>query len=437
MIDRLAIRIGGAVGERATPEGAGELFERYRSMMLERAGHVSAWSAPSVSQRHKCETVFTPNASTISFASLKAEWAYDRVLLSLRMDLNPTRTLVHLLPEAVQSADAAAMLRAMDPTHFFATSADAAPAPTLDGNDNALAGLRAVFDALGDDAISNFIVIYDQQIRQWATEAVAPVVFGFRSREERRGIYSSNDETEVLLQWPLLTILKAEAYVERRHTGAVALMDRLSRRIPAGHSGAQWRRYDMTELGGRTEGSEIVGLDLTKSVQQVYYAKTRNRVRAETRYNKSVRNSVRKTVSGAEMVALADLVTAIRLDAVTRTQWEGFWAMCAEPGRATLHEFARLVSQIATVAQSVRTDPLPVLTSLLATGGIDETGREGDAPPKLIRKLHDAGVIEGSGLQRRRRPGVTRRHRLRAGWFEAAEQLQEAFAVDVETDRSA
>ena len=107
------------------------------------------------------------------------------------------------------------------------------------------------------------------------------------------------------------------------------------------------------------------------------------------------------------------------------------------PGRATLHEFARLVSQIATVAQSVRTDPLPVLTSLLATGGIDETGREGDAPPKLIRKLHDAGVIEGSGLQRRRRPGVTRRHRLRAGWFEAAEQLQEAFAVDVETDRSA
>lgn len=433
MIDRLDITVRGSFGASVSEDGAGDLFDRYKHLMLQRSSFTDAnWGAPASQSRTKCRVSIRGNPnSTIQNGAISVEWARNEVNFSIRLTLNPTRTLRHRLSEIQASDYAMAELQSLPPERFFAASNLLQPLLTLDGNDNALPDLNLVRSSLGDDYPTTFMHIYDGQLRKWAIDAVAPIQLGFIARETEAGIEAVAENDRVHLRWPHLTIRSAEAYFERRHSNSVQLLDRLTRQIPAGHSGANWRRYGQNETGGRRPGSEVVGLDLTQSVQQKYYAKTRTRVRAETTYTRAVRNALRVTSNSTSLFVVSELSAAIRRDTILRCRWNDFCAICAEPPRATLAETTQLLTAIVQAAISAKVDPEPVLAALLSTGGIDETDSVGAAPRRLIQRLARFGVIETTDLRRRSRPNSPKRHRLTSSWTDAAERLQQAFA---ETD---
>lgn len=95
---------------------------------------------------------------------------------------------------------------------------------------------------------------------------------------------------------------------------------------------------------------------------------------------------------------------------------------------ATVHEAAALFATVAISASENDVDAASFLGSLLATGGIDLTGPDGDAPPDLINSLIKLGVLEAVKLQRRYRPGSVHRVALASAWRDVAETVQQAFA---------
>lgn len=435
MIDRLDIAVRGAFGIRADEQRAGDLFDRYKHLMMMRAttlGH--HWSAPASASDTMCRVnLKSDGSSTISSCSIRIEWARDRVNLALRIGLNPTRTLRHRAAELATDLEAVPELMAMSPVQFFARSDQLQPLQSADENDNVLPNLDAIRAALGDDFPTTFMPIFDGQLRRWAIDAVAPRQLGFVSQETESGIEATSGSDQVQLNWPQLTVRSIEAYFERRHAEAYKLIDRLAKQIPAGHDGAEWRRYGQNEVGGRRAGSEIVGLDLTGTIRQKYYAKTKNRVRAETVYSSAIRNALRITSRPEGLQVLSEVSSAIRNDTIRRCRWDEFCALCIEPPRATLGEVAHFLSSVVQAATSARVDPAPVLEALLMSGGIDQTETSGRAPSRLIRRLISAGIIEATGLRKRQRPHSQNRYRLCSAWLDAAERMQRAFVHDDQT----
>lgn len=430
MIDKLVVSVSGSFGPRTTEDNAGKLFEHYRAILEARVQRGAGdWQAPRGKAAASFWVQMRPAAATtIGEAKLKVEWAKETVNLRLKMSLNPTRTLLHRLRYLIMAgAEAVPSLTDMPPHMFFGRSSTVEVPPTLDGNDNMLMDLNAVRSALGADYASTFLAAFDYQLRKWALDAIAPEALGFIPAISGEQTQSALGVFRARLNWNHLTVNYAEGYFERSHGSAVRLLDRLSRSVPASHTGAGWRRYGENEIGQRRPGSELVGLDLSNTVQQVYYAKTPTRVRAETRFTRAVRNAVRVDRGEQSERPLFDLLQAIRRDVLSRCRWRVFCSMCEEPARPVLAESAQLLLAIVTAAHEAGVNPEPVLTQLLGTGGLDGTSDDGSAPSRLIRHLCRAGVLDKSTLHRRRRPGEVPRYRLAPDWMELAERLQRAF----------
>jgi hypothetical protein len=359
--------------------------------------------------------------------SVDARREADRVKVTLNVSLNPTRILHHRLA-SLPEIGAREELLAMPPELFFAAAAIEQSDMALGGVDNAVPRPAEVQRKLGPTFADTFLEILDVQLRRWVLDTLAPTSAGFVHRQVDTRLMAGSEDMTMRLDWADLIVLYAEAHFERRHSSAEALMERLAHTVPQAHSETGLRRYGETELGGRRLGSAVVGFARTKTVHQVYYAKYRDRVRAETRYQSAVRNAVRATRCTTDY-PLAELLGQVRNDAVRRSneRWGTFCAMCAEPLRATLNEVAGMVALVAECAQAASVAFLPVFSALLTSGGIDETDADGTAPRRLMDRLERAGLISRQSLNARRCAGERRRHALTGDWLEIVQRMKAAF----------
>ncbi|PHR98132.1 MAG: hypothetical protein COA80_05995 [Leeuwenhoekiella sp.] len=428
MIDLLRLRVTGWVGAPSTSAPAHDLFGRYRSAL---SSHRSegltgnlGFKGPSAYFR---STGRPDKRWLITELSLDARSETDRVKVSLNINLNPTRILHHRLV-GLPDRMARDGLLAMPLEVFFAAAAIEPADIALAGADNAVPRPVEAQQKLGATFIDVFLEIVEVQLRRLVLEAIAPASAGFVHLQEGTRLVARSGDLTIVLDWADLIVLYAEANFERRHSSAVALMERLAHTVPQAHSETSLRRYGETELGGRQLGSPLIGFARTGNVQQIYYAKYKDRIRAETRYFKAVRNAVRATRCQTEL-PLAELLGQVRNDAVRRAnqRWATFCAMSAEPRRATLSETAGMMAMIAECAQAAGVPFMPVFTALLISGGIDETGPGGPAPRRLMDRLERAGLISQQNLNARRRPGEQRRHALTGDWLEIVQRMKTAF----------
>lgn len=323
--------------------------------------------------------------------------------------------------------DASEGLAALHFRDFFASTTAVTTARTLDSSDNAFDHVDHLVERMGRHHGRRFISIFEEKLKQWALDAVAPLSEGFSwiDREER--LIADNGSHRVVLDWQRLFLRSAEIYCERRHGDAVGLLNRLTSVVLAAHAEADWRTYPIDEIGGRIAGSTVIGIKPTSRIEQKFYAKTRDRVRIETRYHHRLRDNL-PPASISACNPLQDILLGLREDAANRLQWDSFCTMADEPPIPMVQDFARLTGVIARCAVQARVDPEPVIAELIGAGGISETPPNGPYPRRLMRRLEAEGLITRESLMRRARPGQARRHHLTQPYLSVAEMIQRTFA---------
>lgn len=426
--DKIVVTVPGHFQSIADdPISPSEVFDDYRQILLSRAETSEwVWTHPVLS-RASFKTELTRARRTISGSVIRARWADEVHELTLQLSLNPTRTLIHALAMFGGDQNVSDGLEALHFQNFFASTPGVGTARSLDGNDNAFDHLDELVSRLGRDHSRMFITIFEEKLKQWALDAVAPLSGGFSwiDREER--LIADNGTHRVVLDWQRLFVRSAEIYCERRHGDAVGLLNRLTGVVLAAHAEADWQTYDIDEVGGRIAGSTVIGIKPTSRIEQKFYAKTRDRVRIETRYHHRVRDSLpRAAISACN--PLQDILLGLREDAANRLQWDSFCTMAEEPPIPLMQDFARLVGAIARCATRARVDPEPVVAELLGAGGISETSTDGPFPRRLAHRLADEGLITRESLMRRARPGQARRHHLTQPYLSVSEMIQRTFA---------
>lgn len=430
--DKLVITIPGRLcSTLVEPPPPAEVLDSYRALLRQRAGTSGGlWSSPGPA-RTRFNTKLSRQWGTITGTALRATWADDVHELVLTLTVNPTRTLIHALTMVDDDAYAGAGLEALSLERFFARSPVAATARSLDDSDNAFENLDYIISRMGRDHAAAFIGLFERKLKQWALEAVAPHAQDFQGDALGDALFRSNGVHRVSLDWSRLFLRSAEIYCERRHADAVGLMNRLSSAVLAAHAESDWRTYRIDEIGGRAARSTVIGIKPTGRIEQVYYAKARDRVRIETRYHHRVRDNLRgATISPG--TPLRGLLLGLREDAASRLQWGNFCAMAEEPPIPMMADFARLAGMIARCATQAKVDPVPVFAELLGSGGLDETPPDGRFPRRLIRRLTEHDLIDRTSLIRRTRPGQPRRHHLTQPYLSVAQMLQRTFGNQAE-----
>lgn len=426
--DKVVVSVSGRMSTAlpVAPETR-DVLDGYRDTLTRRADATRpVWSRPGAGPI-RFDTKLSRPLGTITGARLRTTWADTTHDLTLTLTVNPTRTLIHALTLVDDRSYTAARLASLPLADFFAWSPIAASARTLDGTDNAFDHLDDIIERMGQDHAGAFISMFEGKLKEWALDAVAPRSEGFRHDIRGGTLVADNGVHRVSLNWNHLFLQSAEVYVERRHSGAPALMERLNAAVLAAHAEADWRMYEIDEIGGRSAGSTVIGIAPTSRIRQVYYAKTRDRIRIETRYHHRVRDALRGAPISVT-TPLRDLLIGLREEAAARLQWDSFCAMAAEPPVPMITDFARLAGIVARCASQAGVDAEPVFAALIGSGGLEQTRADGRFPLRLIRRLVDAGLVHRASLTRRARPGQARRHHLTEPYATVALMLQRTFA---------
>lgn len=432
--DKVVISVSGRVCTvlPVAPE-ASAVLDGYRDTLTRRAEATRPlWSRPGAAPT-RFDTKLSRPLGTVTGALIRTTWADATHDLMLTLTVNPTRTLIHALTMVDDRTFTGSRLAALPLDDFFAWSPIAASASTLDGTDNAFYRLDDIIARMGPDHAGAFISTFERKLKEWALEAVAPRGEGFRHDLRGGTLIGDNGVHHVSLNWSHLFLRSAEVYCERRHGDAPALMERLNAAVLAAHAEADWRMFDIDEIGGRVAGSTVIGIAPTSRIRQVFYAKTRDRIRIETRYHHRVRDALRGAPISVT-TPLRDLLNGLRDEAAARLQWDSFCAMAAEPPVPMVTDFARLAGIVARCASQANVDAEPVFAALIGSGGLEQTRADGRFPLRLIRRLVEAGLVHRNSLTRRARPGQARRHHLTEPYATVARMLQRTFAPMVQPE---
>lgn len=423
--DKLGLQVKAAI-QSLSPAPSREVFERYREIMIGRAlSSHGLWSVPR-GERAAFRTKLNGKFGTITNTSMWARWEDDVHTMNIWLNVNPTRTLRHLLARYPAESYLGAALETLSLEEFFGVTPDAAIASTLDGNDNAFDDLNFVRANMGDDHAAAFMATFERQVRRWVCEVAAPFQGGFRvvTGDHSNFLISGNLGVEV--QWSDVAIREAEVYIERRRPNAAFTMNRINHAVLAGHNDVEWRHHHLGERGGRGGGSTSIGVRQTKDITVAYYAKTEDRIRGEVRYRRSVRDAVDGAARGV-CNPLHTVMTALRPDAVSRLRWEEFCRLAGPVPTVSIANLARLAALVSDCARRSHVEAEPVLRALLETGGIDETRHDGPFPRRLAKRLEQCGVLQRSPLLPRSRPGHARRYVLEWRYQEAVRLTQRGF----------
>lgn len=412
LIDKLQVRVPGIITH---PNGVDAAIDQYRQLWDNRSpSQMGCWKAAR-HQAHKFETEFGDSQATLK-AKLICTNEKDRAKLSLKLTLNPTRTLVHALAhrnEDVPLADFA-------PETFFSKHPRPCSAITINGDDNAVA-YGAARSAFPSDLADVYLRLFEINLKRWALDALAPRSRGFQYTHYDLQPVARSGELSVCVLWAKLVVGYAEAYCDRRHSGAKAAMEAYAARLQSVQSESTLHRYQSDE----SNGLKSIRFYPAQHVVQSYYAKCVDRIRIETRYSGRVNNVLRYPTLSRD-APLFSLLQALRTDAVRRAGYATFCAMIEPPNMLTVDDVARFLGTVAECAAAANVHVAPVVHSLLATGSIDQTDDGGRAPIRLITALQRAHIIERVPVARRR-PGQPIRYTLVAALHEAARKLQQAF----------
>ena len=403
------------------------LIDSYRDVIHRRATVSNDWGLPGKGPDYFKTKLLNP-VGTISGAQFNTKLTHAGLGILLTLTLNPTRTLIHALAAVQDEPDAAVALARLSPAMFFARSPQAVSARTLDGSDNAIDDLTFMVDRLGSDFARTFISIFEDKIKQWALNAVAPDSVGFSHMSDGVDLLASEGRHGVKLHWERLYPAEAEVYFERRHGAALELMDRLTTAIMASHSNCEWRRYPIAEVGGRQRGATSIGVKPTERTKLVFYAKTADRIRVETRFSYKVKDNLRNaTISASNPIG--DILIGLREVALRRLRWDSLCEMVAEQPEPRIEDGIALISEILRCCRHVHARPEPVVNALLGTDGFEATDQLGNFPPELVRKLEREGLISSVGVTTKVRPGEMRRHHLLEPYATVARTMRRGFAM--------
>lgn len=420
--DKVGLRIKATMRSR-TAATSREVFDHYRYLITQRAhSNAGVWSVP-LGDRAVFRTQLLRAFGTISNTSMWVRWEDDAHTMNIWLNVNPTRTLRHLLSAYPGESFLGATLESLPLEDFFGVSPGALSPPTLDGNDNAFDNLTLVRESMGENHAAAFLATFERQVRRWVCETVAPFGVGFR--EETSGVSTVMifDQLEITVPWWQVAIRDLEVYFERWRPNAALLMNRINHAVLAGHSETDWTHHDLGERGGREGGSTSLGVRQAKDITLTYYAKTEDRIRGEIRYRRGVRDLGAGQARSASN-PLHTFLTASRHDAVARLRWEQFCRLAEAAPAVSPADLARLATLVVDCARRSHVDAMPVMQSLMETGGITETPNGGPFPRRLSKKLEDCGVLWRNPLLPRSRPGHPRRYVLEQPFLETVRQVQ-------------
>jgi hypothetical protein len=420
--DKLGLRVK-AVMKSLQPAPSRDVFDHYREIMIRRAILSNGlWSSP-MPERAVFRTKLKRKFGTITNTTIWARWEDDRHTMNIWLNVNPTRTLRHLLARYPGEGYLGAVLESLTLEDFFGVTPEATHAGTLDGNDNVFDDLRYVREQMSENHAAAFMATFERQVRRWFCEAVAPYQGGFREEGAGLSTWLASDCLGIEVQWSNVVIRDLEVYFERRRSNAAALMNRINHAVLAGHNEVQWRHHDLGERGGRSGGSTSIGVRQTEDITLAYYAKLPDRIRGEVRY----RRGLRDLAEGMGLDVgnpLHKVLMVVRNDAVSRLRWEEFCRLAGPMPIITAADLARLAAVVAKCAHRSNVDAEPVLRALLETGGINETPHTGPFPRRLNKRLEGCGVLWRNPLQPRSRPGHSRRYVLEGQYLEVVRLAQ-------------
>lgn len=356
--------------------------------------------------------------------------------LKLDLNLNPTRTLKHLLSryEPEELPDLAGY-------DFFRRNPnidDDDPSLSLDQNDNMLSG-RRIPRHLPDrvEFFEGYLRTYEIALQRLLIDVFAhtqtdapPTIEGADIVMTGRGHFADAElgmppaegPWRVRLHWGQSTLGQCECYWERGVPHAVPWVRRFADRVLGAARDVRVRRYDLRGdvALAREAGALTVTTDLgaqrrdpqSKATKQlVVYAKDPSRVRFEVRILSDPPRRISQEAS-RDLSRLSSLLLAARRDAVARLPWAGMGHLMEADEGASPADVVALAEEVRSAMEEVPRGFRPALEALLFTGGITSTGERGAAPVRALDRLRRRGVIEEVPLVSLPRRGVGRRFRL-------------------------
>jgi hypothetical protein len=333
--------------------------------------------------------------------------------INIKLTLNPTRTLAHLLARHRRED-----FRNLPSDHFFGLAPRVpAQSVTLDGGDNMLAD----FDQVGGPAylarvrhFSSFFAEYEVALKRLIAAHLCPVEQGYAYDLDGGDFVAVSDRYRVRIQWGRVGLLQCEVYWERAHDSALAFVRRLANQALGAARTVTINTYgfvgrpSLEREGAAT--SVLLPLASQSPIALATYAKAQNRVRFEVRYLADMPQDVRDAAAG--QTRLSGLIDAVRTDAVRRLPWRGLGLLMAErevPDPLAVVDLAEGV-RLATEGHAGLFRP--VLESLVLTGGVTDGGERGAIPSSVVNALVRRGIVERVRLRRREDRVSGRRYRL-------------------------
>lgn len=375
--------------------------------------------------------------------------------LFVNLDVNPTRTLEHLLQQYGHRRDFAVAVAEMLPVEFFQRS----PAPRIasGGSENFISYVSLARLRLGNDIFGSFLPIYVGQLRAWVeqtlfwgeyhhlfrhTNGVTEIATYFGDPSEARP-----EDFVVRLDWSQVSLNLTEVYFERHHGQAHLAVERLARSSLAGLRDVHVRRYDndpdeletadaddgeqgMPLAAGvldhvrRAHGELSVSGKLTSDRRYTIYAKNDGRLRFELKYDGlPLAHDFPTDVDPS--TPLISRLEAARQAAMSDMRWANVGAYCTELPRSAPDAMADLIEAVdGAVGDEPTISTASIIRELLTSGGLTEDAEL--LPRPVLERLERRGVVEHRPMRNRGARGSGRRYLLAPAYLALREALSEA-----------
>ena len=422
LFDRVELRVSGSISvlhESALDRFAGRIGSGDLPRLFGRAQRYrGSWVARIVS------------GSTISAGEISISRAMPDPKFTLRLAVNPVRTLGHLLDRYRFDE-----IERVPLGEFFApTEAPSALTRTLDGQDNMVSDFLAFAGSVHANyvqRVATYLRLFEANLRMRLLLELCPEEDGYEYRQDQ-GVYAAwNDHAVLRLDWGGLTVSQAEACWERHDPHALSKVHDIADGVLNAARSALVRTHPTT-VGPSVErdlGALSVKVPLTPNghIMLVVYAKALDRLRVEVRYQKNLPDLVRGQLPNGPR-KLTDWFDAIAAEAAPRVPWEELHRLLSQPENASVEALADLLDLIAAVTTSNKAKRRSILRQLLLHGAVTATNRDGDAPASMLERLAERGVLEHTRLLSHDAPHG-RRYRLAERYRGLAEQAWQHWAV--------
>lgn len=298
----------------------------------------------------------------------------------------------------------------MSPVQFF-TRASGVPL-SLNNDTNWLADIDRAKAILGEDVFSAYLPIYVSQLRRLTARLLAPY-HGAEPVEDGDADVMLWPGSELRLFWGRATAPQAEAYFERHHVGAQAVVRSAAQNAIDKLDEAAVRRHLGDNAFERDGAWFSMRCDLPSELTLSMYAKVPDRLRFEISRKKAGRYDapVQPGASGR----LLSILASERRRVLAACDWRAVSALFAEHTVPVPGDLIEMIAAVEVACGAAGHQFRPVLGSLLVDAGISRTATNSG----LIAALEARGIIGRTTLRRRDTHHLPRRYALREPYLAA------------------